>query len=174
MVQPKSRRLATEAYADEWVPRVDKLDSLGQRGYVIDQTAGRTVKVWDYLNNREQLVYGDTGAREVVLVDGWECYGAKIRRTGSTVSMVIRNMSGASALSPTFYRLPSGFRDSGVNIFGQPSMGLMASKTDSSPVNLISVYSGALNTSSRGTDLQLNRTWTTSDPWPTSLPGVAA
>lgn len=33
--------------------------------YRVDQTAGRTVTVWDYLNNREQVIYADTGIQDI-------------------------------------------------------------------------------------------------------------
>lgn len=59
----------------------------------IDQSAGRTVKVWDYLNNREQLIYSDTGWRAIDISDvsGTVRSAASpgtlhLRREGSTVT----------------------------------------------------------------------------------------
>jgi hypothetical protein len=103
----------------------------------IDQTAGRAIYTWDHLNNREQLIYGDTGWRDFAtdstygIVAAGDFFGRplgdgaviagnlKIRRIGSNVYL-----AGSGALQPkqdytTSTRnlciLPSGFRGNAVN-----------------------------------------------------------
>ena len=43
----------------------------------VDQTAGRAIYIWDDLNNREQLIYGDTGQRSLssLLSSVWDTSG---------------------------------------------------------------------------------------------------
>lgn len=89
--------------------RLDVLDGLGQRGYTVDQTAGRVVKVWDYLNNREQLIYGDTGWKTATLINGW-AGTAQYRRVMNRVTVKFRNMAGSAATSTSFLNLPTGYR----------------------------------------------------------------
>lgn len=103
---------------------------------------------------------------DVALENGWSCYQARLARTGTTVSLYIRNMSGAAATSNTFLTMPFGYRDNLVNAAAQPVAGLFPAKIGGSPVDCISTYSGALSTPSRGGDLQLLRSWQTADPMP--------
>lgn len=116
----------------------------------------------------------DSGRRLIPLENGWTCYQAVLNRQGSNVSLYVRNMTGAAATSDTFLTMPAGFRDNAVNGAAQPVAGLYPYKTGGTPLTLLSVYSGALQTPSRGTDLQLLRSWITADPIPTNLPGTPA
>lgn len=116
----------------------------------------------------------DSGRRLIPLENGWSCYQAVLRRQGSTVSLYVRNMTGAAATGDTFLTMPTGFRDNAVNAAAQPVAGLYPFKTGGTELTLLSVYSGALQTPSRGTDLQLLRSWTTADPIPAALPGTPA
>lgn len=121
----------------------------------------------------KELKY-DSGKRLITPENGWTCYQAILRRQGSTVSLYVRNMTGAAATSDTFLTLPTGLRDNSVNVAAQPVAGLYPYRLGGTPVTLLSVYSGALQTPSRGTDLQLLRSWMTADPIPTTLPGTPA
>lgn len=116
----------------------------------------------------------DSGKRLVPVENGWTCYQAILRRQNTSVSLYVRNMSGAAATGNTFLTLPIGFRDNSVNTAGQPAAGLFPGKPGGTPVDFISTYSGALSTTNRGPDLQLLRTWQTDDPIPTTLPGSPA
>lgn len=116
----------------------------------------------------------DSGKRLVPVENGWTCYQAILRRQNTSVSLYVRNMSGEAATGNTFLTLPIGFRDNAVNAAGQPAAGLFPGKAGGTAVDLISTYSGALSTTSRGPDLQLLRTWQTNDPIPTTLPGSPA
>lgn len=109
---------------------------------------------------------GEIAPFSVALENGWSCHQARLGRSGSTVSLYVRNMTGAAATSDTFLTLPLGYRDNFVNQAAQPVAGLFPLKTGGTQLVLISTYSGALSTPSRGTDLQLLRTWTTADPMP--------
>lgn len=89
--------------------RLGVLDGQGQRGYTVDQTAGRVIKVWDYLNNREQLIYGDTGWKTATLINGWTGT-AQYRRELNRITIKFRNMVGTAATSTSFVNLPLGYR----------------------------------------------------------------
>lgn len=104
----------------------------------VDQTAGRVIYQWDDVNNREQLIWGDTGWRGIaldatygVVASGDNFIGAngnalaadavKLRRVGNRVYI-----GGTSPLQPkadystatrTVCTLPTGFRSSGSNEF---------------------------------------------------------
>lgn len=77
--------------------------------YTVSETAGRTVTIWDYLNNREQLIYGDTGWKTATLINGWTGT-VQYRRELNRVTVKFRNMVGTAASSTSFINLPLGYR----------------------------------------------------------------
>lgn len=142
------------------------LNGQGQRGYVMDQSVGRVVKVWDYQNSREQLVYGDTGWRNVssLLVNGWTGT-VRIRRVGDLVYLRVYALNGVNATSATFMNGITGFRDV-LSKFTLPSgvgIDIGSSYALSAPI-------GSVTSTSR----YEQAIWPTFDTtWPTTLPGVA-
>lgn len=80
------------------------------RPYKINQSAGRVVTVWDYLNQREQMIYGDTGWRslpDTALLNGATATRLLIRRKDETV---VLRLSGVTLGNSTqFLQLPEGF-----------------------------------------------------------------
>ena len=142
---------------------------------VFDETAGRTVKAWDYLNQREQMIYGDTGIRDITAlapnVTSGKLY---LYRDGNTVTLIfdVVQMSGATGTSYDMISsggIPTGFRPTRTfwynGVDGPPgSRRIGVSAAGWVPVYLSPVAGDIY----RGTI-----TWRTTQPWPTSLPGVA-
>lgn len=102
----------------------------------VDQTAGRAIYQWDDVNDREQLIYGDTGWRDMALdptygiVAAGDFFGTpsggsvtagtvRIRRIGNTVYIggngAIQAKQDYSTTTKNLVILPPGFRSSGNN-----------------------------------------------------------
>ncbi|GGJ74325.1 hypothetical protein [Glutamicibacter ardleyensis] len=139
--------------------------------YQVSETAGRTVSVWDYLNSRYQLIYGDTGLREIAgLLSVGTATNVYLRREGNLVHLIVRNWLPASGGVGTegFLTLPSGFRP----VFALE--GLVGTRPSSTPATA-RIYGNVVNFITTGSaGATLSATFATSDPWPSSLPGVAA
>ncbi|MFE5839130.1 hypothetical protein [Arthrobacter sp. NPDC056493] len=142
----------------------------------IDQTAGRVIYQWDTLNGREQLIYGDTGVRrvETLFVNGWTAAIASLRRTNNIVQLGLYTVSPTAQTAATAFAIPVGFRPGsfgGNTAYACRSLNSSGSGwctiTGSGDVQPDTVY-GTFNGS-----IQL-MTWTTSDTWPTTLPGTAS
>lgn len=143
---------------------------------VFDETAGLAVKAWDYLNQREQLIYGETGIRDITAlapnVTSGKLY---LYRDGNAVTLIfdVVQMSGATGTSYDMIAsggIPTGFRPTRTfwfnGIDGPPgSRRIGVSALGWVPVYLSPVPGDVY----RGTI-----TWRTTQPWPNSLPGVAA
>lgn len=140
----------------------------------VDNTAGRTIYTWDDTANREQLIYGDTGVRDISgLVDPkWTTTVAKIRRTNNTVELTViaspGNNSGTVLFLPA--QLPSGFRNA-------HTMNLLSLDVSGKVLDAQIDYaflSMRFNGVVANNTVRAVLTWTTIDPWPTTLPGVAS
>ena len=138
----------------------------------VDQNAnvGRTIYTWDDINNREQLIYGDTGIREIssLLANGWTASSIKLSRVGHIVDVNISDL--VTGTSTTVAQLPSGFRPP----TALPVMGRPASNTDvpcygtlDGSGNIGLIVGRTFNARS------FQATFRTTDAWPTSLPGTA-
>lgn len=146
--------------------------ALGRREYTVKETAGRTVTVWDYLNNREQLIYGETGKRNI-LGDLIGATGgqATLSRSGNMVQFVCYGVS-FSDIFAAIYFLPNGFRPitNGINMAALHIDQTSHARTILSANN----YSIATRGGENDKPAYIDLTFQTADPWPTSLPGVAA
>lgn len=143
---------------------------------VFDESAGRTVKAWDYLNQREQLIYGDTGERNVTALTNSANATAgniTVSRSGNTVELSIYNLSIVTAGgSLVFGALPPGFRPASAKYYTLPSQiqGTAPNRSAAlSAAGNLSIYNTATGDTFRETLV-----YKTNDPWPTALPGVAA
>jgi hypothetical protein len=136
----------------------------GQR---VDQTAGRAIYAWDSLNGREQLIYGDTGWREVALENGWTG-SLRVRRVGGLVELNGINLVAGAGQS--IYTLGAGFAPSRiVPVIARPAVSTNPPVygSVSTPSGVVSILTGyALHATS------LSMSFTTLDPWPTVLPGT--
>lgn len=139
------------------------------RPYSIDQSAGRVIKVWDYLNKREQIIYGDTGDRtaDALLAPPVTAGFSRIRREGRTVEIYLNQaiISGLAS-SAVALSLPSGFRPSITQRISD-TWGLAAGAyayVDSNGLRFS-------NTAGGSSSIVLSARFTTNDPWPVELPG---
>lgn len=139
---------------------------------IVKETAGRTVSVWDYLNNREQLIYGETGKRNILgdLV-GATGGTATLSRSGNMVQFICYGVSFSNIFSAIYF-LPSGFRP----ITAGANLAALHLGQTSHARTLLSDYTYSISTRGGENDkpAYIDLTFQTSDPWPTSLPGVAA
>jgi hypothetical protein len=107
----------------------------------VDQTAGRAIYQWDDLNQREQLIYGDTGWRSIALDPTYGVAAAgnyfggangaavdassiRIRRIGNIVHLsnttALQPKQDYSTASRPIFVTPPGFRaDGGQYIVGK-------------------------------------------------------
>lgn len=137
----------------------------------VDQTAGRAIYAWDDVNGREQMIYGDTGWRSLGsawLVNGWTCAGMYVRRCGQFVEVRVDGLNSAAATNAAFAILPTGFR-------GHSYIGArFAVVTSTNQGRRTSVVDNTLYVGYTGTeDMSPSFTYSTTDAWPTTLPGTA-
>lgn len=137
----------------------------------VDQTAGRVIYQWDDVNNREQMIYGDTGDRAINLSHGNGTFAAlKIRRTGNVVHLVCINwVPPTNGASPLSAGLPIGYRNNNTHHFVAIDNGstLRASNLSASGSGL------SVGGNTTASSISFYITYTTLDAWPTSLIGAA-
>ncbi|UUG69269.1 hypothetical protein SEA_SCIENCEWIZSAM_25 [Arthrobacter phage ScienceWizSam] len=133
----------------------------------VDQTAGRSMYVFDDINNREQLIWGDTGWRNIS--QSPETNTTFMRRIGSMVQLQFTNHAcpGGNYVFPL--QIPAGFRPSitleapyrqGAMAYGNTKMVGLSSSGN------ITFWGSLLDT------VSTSAVFMTSDPWPTTLPGT--
>lgn len=135
---------------------------------------GRKITVWDSINKRQQLIYGDTGWRDLSgsLINGWTAGAvpapARVRRVGYLVTIRAYGLNGTAATAAAAFTLPVGFRPpnteqvllrgNGANpILGSvDNVGNYSLPVGTEPVN---IFGGV--------------EFLTTEAWPTTLPGTA-
>ena len=152
-------------YGGAWAPAQQQVQGIGQRW---DESVGRRRFVWDPINAREQMVYGDTGWRLLTLENGWTSNTTLIRRIGYTVLMAEYLLDKTAATSDTIYTLPSGFQAS----LGVPA-GTVSAGDDYAPVTAGSIVS-VLRSGMGSNVMSGQQSWGTHQAWPASLPGAAS
>lgn len=142
----------------------------------VKQDVGRVITAWDYLNNREQMIYGDTGERDVSeLVNPYLSGIAKLSRSGNWVQLEFDALifqAAAANFVQVANLLPSGFRpNSSYQYFNTVSRTSLenVSAVRISKAGGITVYGLLANEPQFGVFV-----WRTSEPWPSSLPGKPA
>lgn len=147
------------------------ISQYGSPAPTVSNAVGRTVKVWDHLNNREQLIYGDTGTREITaLFPGISAGKVKISREGYRSFLKFEDVVfGASSGTVDTGNLPLGF-------YNGASASRVVLSTSSTASRLATIYSSGLlrisgvvagDTFVGGLSIRLSANW------PTTLPGVA-
>jgi hypothetical protein len=141
----------------------------------VDQAAGRAIYQWDDVNNRDQLMYGDTGVRRVEtdFKNGWTCAIASLRRVNNVISFGLYTVNPTSQTNIAAYTLPAGFKPAsyGGNV-AFPIRYSGATNTDWMQITSagdVQPPTGAIS----GNGYICVSTWTTTDAWPTTLPGTA-
>lgn len=135
--------------------------------YTVSEVAGRTISLWDYVNQRNQLVYGDTGERNIdaLFTGGGTHGGFTLRRVGNICLLTLYNWSPPSNGSGVISLLPVGFRPSAT--YGVPAQGL-SSRIQVTKAGNVQAYNWTSAAS-----VVASIVWSTSDPWPTTLPGAS-
>jgi hypothetical protein len=138
----------------------------------VDQTAGRVIYQWDDLNQREQLIYGDTGWRDVkgLTINGWTSTTLQIRRVGQNV-MLVGVITATAATSDHYLPVLSGFNPPNAVYHGFAS-GTQVPPTFR-PLGTDSIDYFVTSGGTSGTyNIQAN--YLTTVTWPTTLPGIAS
>lgn len=148
-----------------------------------DGTRGRTLKMWDPINGRWNLIYGDTGTRDVTALVTWPSgvsitSGSRVlmRRVLWDVTVWIEEGLEASGpvASAAMVMLPSGFVP---NAQGDTSPIYM--RNNLSQVGMVQTlitgqmsiaFSGATGA---GANTRFRHTFKTANAWPSTLPGSA-
>lgn len=146
----------------------------------VDNTAGRAIYTWDDTWNREQMIYGDTGLRNISanLLGIQPPTGntfPSIRRVGTTVTLnlngIVIDQDYAGQLE--LYVVPDGFKNSFQQINMYPIV--RTSPLEVKTMQLVSQkYVRLYQDPKAGDQIRHQITWETTDPWPTTLPGIAA
>lgn len=136
----------------------------------VDQTAGRAIYQWDDINGRDQLIYGDTGQRDIRTA---YCNGAAsaltVRRVGSLVTLTcVAWIPPANATANVLLSaLPVGWRNYNSLAFAVLENGSVL-KAGAMGANTSSIALGG-NVTSGSYNFHLS--YLTADTWPTSLIG---
>lgn len=147
----------------------------------IDKTAGLAIYTWDPASAREQIVYGDTGRRNIntliTLPTGAVVSGGNnwiVRRYGTMVTLELADgLEFTTGFSYTaFMNLPVGFRPFSYD------RNPIFSRSGASTVGMIQpLPTGDVRIMSTGSTATITTgmiaRWDTLDAWPTSLPGTA-
>lgn len=135
----------------------------------VKETAGRTVHIWDHINQREQMIYGDTGLRKLTPNALFTDTGQEVTvsRQGSIVSVTGWRLAAPStpAGETVVVNLPLGFRPHNLSRF--------AGNTFRDKFMAVSGNGDVTITAPSEPVDHFNVTFRTVDPWPTSLPGSA-
>jgi hypothetical protein len=149
----------------------------------VDQTAGRVIYQWDDVNNRDQIIYGDTGWREVKadILTGFTAGSLRIRRVNNLVSIkwdglqaTAQPTSGIPAYTP-----PTGFGNSASDPSHYGWNNLCASTSNVGNIWATGMWGGKLvftqciGTFSAGLYYNGGLTYHTEASWPNTLPGTA-
>lgn len=153
----------------------------------VDQAAGRVIYAWDYINAREQIIYGDTGWRTVAVtpVAGKVLSGSvRYRRRGDRVELAFVDV----LLDPAnngfceiilSNEVPVGFRPHALHR-GLQAVGLQNNAlnhqwiTNYGTIGWVhTINSGVYSVVRPTSTLMGSITWTTDEAWPTTLPGTA-
>lgn len=142
---------------------------------VVSEAAGRTITLWDKINNRQQLIYGDTGNRIITtsLINGWTTPNdIRIRRVGNLVIADFDGIVATAMTNAAFLNIPAGFTPStsasSRQLFHTAAIPTVAYRVFSSSGTL-----QVLGATTTVPPLYGSVVWFTTDPWPTTLPGTA-
>ncbi|MDY0829146.1 pyocin knob domain-containing protein [Microbacterium sp. BG28] len=137
---------------------------------VVDQTAGRTMSLYDPVNLRMQMIYGDTGWREVKdqLINGWTAQTVQIRRVGLMVTVKFNGLDPSARTASNALASLAGFRGSTDRflLFDAPNGPVTTYRANAAgTIDVVAFQNSGL--------LYGEGTFPTNDAWPTILPGVA-
>lgn len=169
------------AYGGVWSPwRV-------QSNHRVDQTAGRVIYQWDDINNREQIIWGDTGWRTVTPTPNATVVSGTVRyrRVNEVVYLrfvdllLSQSAAGFGEMIPAA-DVPAGFKPTSTERSMQ-SIGLTNNAINQQIISVHSaiawintVTQSGFSTTRPAVALAGTVKWVTDDVWPTTLPGTTA
>ncbi|NKG22197.1 hypothetical protein [Paeniglutamicibacter terrestris] len=166
--------LSSAGYARFASAAVGAILDTGQR-YTVSETAGRAVRIWDYVNGREQLVYGESGLRDITAlapnVTSGKLY---LSRSRDEVSLVFSDVAMSGATGSAYDMLAAG----GIPVGFRPPITHWYNGVDGPPgLRRVGVASSGwvpVYLSPVPGDFYRGKvSWSTQQAWPTSLPGTA-
>lgn len=150
-----------EGAGGTWAMPGDPIQGIGTYW---DESVGRRCFAWNPVQAGWQMVYGDTGWRDVssLLVNSWT--GAVyLRRLGFTTQLRVENLVSGSAT--TIATLPAGFR---------PDRAEYLSGWHTVDAHRLDLATSGVLSSPQENNLYGTFQFATTTAWPTTLPGVAS
>jgi hypothetical protein len=146
----------------------------------VDATAGRAIYTWDHLNNREQLIYGDTGERSVSAIDEVNIPRVSVLTLRAARETFRCSMAGdftliaGTAGTTDLFAIPAGFTPTAN--FARIGTATLSDGTQTRAVSYNSSTGCAYIPSAPATGGQwlVNLNYRTNNTWPTALPGTAS
>jgi hypothetical protein len=140
----------------------------------VDTTAGRAIYQFDNLNNRDQLIYGDTGLRDITSLTTGNVGFMYIQRNGYNVTLTARSVNAASTVSGVRTILAGGL----IPGFTPNQMPRGIAYTFAGASYMLEVLgSGEVRLYTAATTIDgqsFTMNWVTNSVWPTTLPGAAS
>lgn len=144
------------------------------------EAAGRALYLWDSINNREQLVFGDTGWRNInsSVLAGFTG-SLSIRRQNGIVTVNVQvTPATAAGENAVFANIPAAFRPDNPPALQFYAQGRMSNSLKACQLTIRS--SGDLSARTITSDwvtgdggYLLQASWSVNAAWPTTLPGVS-
>jgi hypothetical protein len=167
--------LLTDAQLDSGALRNRLLSTPNGLSYW-DETVGRRKFAWDTTNNRWQLVYGDTGWRDVsaLLVNGWTG-AAYLRRVNDRVTLRTNAAVGTAASSTIMLTLPS--------VDWRPTTTVFIPALITGSITAATLGGIDVNNSNGNVyvfpyatvaSMSIEASWSVVSTWPSVLPGTAS
>ena len=145
--------------------------------------AVKWIKMGGTGNTGWTMMYGDTGWRDVstLLLNGWKnkTNHMTIRRINCKVILRFPfvGLDGSAATRPVFITLPDGFKyrnGSNYGAIGTIVVGNGFELGTNANLQIVSKDFNSLSTTPSSLDMTGELSWTTDDPYPSTLPGTAA
>ncbi|MDR6691482.1 hypothetical protein J2X55_002405 [Microbacterium sp. 1154] len=130
----------------------------------VDLTAGRAIYLWDDTAGRDQLIFGDTGRRDITSLFGASVTAGRvlISRYGRHVTVTLDNVTVPSGAPTVAGLIPVGFRTTSAAVYPVGYSPNTATVWGNGDINLPT-----------GSGRYGSFTYLTEQAWPTSLPGTA-
>lgn len=148
------------------------------RAYVstrIDQTAGRAIYQWDDVNRRDQLVYGDTGWRDISsLILNGHTGSVHVRRTAQLVYVRMNITPNQANTSADIFNWPSGFAPDVSNLWVSTRPTAATSTVHLNVNSTRIVINGPAAFTAGWGSVSYEAVFPALNTWPTALPGTAS
>ena len=145
--------------------------------------AVKWIKMWGTSNTGWTVIYGDTGWRDVstLLLNGWKNKVNHMTMRRINCKVILRfpfvGLDGSAATRPVFITLPDGFKyrnGSNYGAIGTIIVGNGFELGTNANLQIVSKNFNSLSTTPSSLDMTGELSWTTDDPYPSTLPGTAA